>query len=126
MTSNRVSQLFEGTRHKYIYDNLHKHCKEKKHAIFHFLHRPVFDVKGKTTTYLHVQKCMSKGLSHFYDNIPLYYFKLMADGKSLLFIVEMANIMGAAIACNKQEHLSKHRSQKSFDRNVTSDKWNSY
>ena len=126
MTSNRVCNLFQGTRHKYISDTLHKHCKEKKHAIFHFLARPVFDAKGKTTTYLHVQNCMSKGLLHFYDNIPLYYFKLMANGQSLLFIVEIANIMGAAIACNKQDHLARHKMRKAFDKNVTSTQWNNF
>ena len=126
MTSNRVCNLFQGTRHKYISDTLHKHCKEKKHAIFHFLARPVFDAKGKTTTYLHVQNCMSKGLLHFYDNIPLYYFKLMADGQSLLFIVEIVNIMGAAIACNKQDHLARHKMWKEFDKNVTCKQWNNF
>ena len=128
ITSNSVATMFHdgNLTHKTVINNLYKHCEENKHALFHFIAKEVFDEKGQTT-FLQIQKSMKRGIFCFNDNIPLEYFELMYKGKPHLLLQAINQIMGAAIACNKQTMLSVFRMMKGFDnKGVTSKHFRSY
>ena len=115
ITSNRVATVLQdgNLTHKTASNNLYKHCEVKKHALFHFIATEVFDEKGQTT-FLQIQKSMKKGIFCFNDNIPLMYFQYMAKGKPHLLLQAINQVMGAAMAFNKQTMLSGLKLIKGF------------
>ena len=127
--SDRVSLLFKDHHksHKTTISNLYKHCETNNHALFHFTVKEVFDDGGQTT-FLQIQKSMSRALSiTTNNNIPFQFFKFMSEGKPTLLIHRINLVMGAAIACNKLTKINAKRMIQGFDKEgVTMEIFNSY